>query len=344
MKLSSNFWLVVVGLGVTGLIIWGLVALEGAREKKIVGETSREVALTCTTDMATRFHIHPHLQILINGQEEVIPANTGINGLCMNSIHTHDATGLLHVEAPVQKDFTLGDFFAVWDKTFSKEQILDYKADATHAITLSVNGKEDDSYENYIFKDKDQIVINYGEMNKENITNSNNQAKTMSATLKTSKGDITIEFFDKQAPNTVANFLKLAKAGFYSGIKFHRVIKGFMIQGGDPLTKDDSKMAQWGTGGPGYSFADEIDAKSDLYVKTGYAKGIVAMANSGPNTNGSQFFIMTENYPLPPSYTIFGKVTSGQEVVDAIANVKTVKPGVLDRPVSPVVIESVTLK
>lgn len=161
-----------------------------------------------------------------------------------------------------------------------------------------------------------------------------------SATLKTNKGDITIEFFEKEAPKTVANFLKLAKEGFYNGTKFHRVIKGFMIQGGDPLTKDDSKINLWGTGDPGYKFADEIDAKSALYT-TGYKKGIVAMANSGPNTNGSQFFIMTEDYPLPPLYTIFGKVASGQEVVDKIANVPTASG---DRPVGAVVIESISLK
>ncbi|OGI94428.1 peptidylprolyl isomerase [Candidatus Nomurabacteria bacterium RIFCSPLOWO2_01_FULL_40_18] len=161
------------------------------------------------------------------------------------------------------------------------------------------------------------------------------------ATLKTNKGEITIEFFDAQAPKTVANFTKLAKDGFYDGVKFHRVIKGFMIQGGDPLTKDDSKMAFWGTGDPGYKFADEIDPKSDLYTKTGYAKGIVAMANSGPDTNGSQFFIMTENYPLPPLYTIFGKVISGQDVVDKIDNVQT---NTGDRPINPVVIESISLK
>ena len=113
-----------------------------------------------------------------------------------------------------------------------------------------------------------------------------------------------------------------------------------MIQAGDPLTKDDSKTALWGTGGPGYQFADEIDPKSDLYVKVGYMKGILAMANSGPNTNGSQFFIMNETNPLPPLYTIFGKVNTGQDVVDAIANVKT---GANDRPVDAVIINSITL-
>jgi cyclophilin family peptidyl-prolyl cis-trans isomerase len=162
----------------------------------------------------------------------------------------------------------------------------------------------------------------------------------MNATLHTSLGDITVEFFEAEAPNTVANFKKLVGSGFYNGVKFHRVIKGFMIQGGDPLSKDDSKMAMWGTGGPGYKFADEIDPTNALY-QAGYLKGIMAMANSGPNTNGSQFFIMTADYPLPPLYTIFGKVTAGQEVVDKIANVKT---GPNDRPVDPVTINSVSLQ
>jgi cyclophilin family peptidyl-prolyl cis-trans isomerase len=170
--------------------------------------------------------------------------------------------------------------------------------------------------------------------------NNNTNKKTMTATLHTNKGDITVEFFAKDAPNTVANFTKLAKEGFYDGVKFHRVIKGFMIQAGDPLSKDDTKMAFWGTGGPGYQFKDEIDPKSDLYTKVGYVKGILAMANSGPNTNGSQFFIMNENNPLPPLYTIFGKVDAGQDVVDKIASVPTV-PG--DRPVDPVIINSITL-
>jgi cyclophilin family peptidyl-prolyl cis-trans isomerase len=169
----------------------------------------------------------------------------------------------------------------------------------------------------------------------------NNNKKIMNATLKTNMGEITIEFFDADAPNTVANFQKLAKAGFYDSTKFHRVIKGFMIQGGDPNSKDDSKMNLWGTGDPGYKFADEIDPRSDLYVKVGYKKGVVAMANSGPNTNGSQFFIMNEDYNLPPLYTIFGKVTSGQDVVDKIALVKT---GASDRPIDPVIIKSITLK
>src|ERR1035437_4912866 len=107
----------------------------------------------------------------------------------------------------------------------------------------------------------------------------------MKATLKTNKGDIVIEFFEKETPNTVANFVKLAKSGFYDGVKFHRVIKNFMIQGGDPLTKEDSKMPYWGTGGPGYKFDDEITPGNNN------AEGTISMANAGRNTNGSQFFI-----------------------------------------------------
>lgn len=163
------------------------------------------------------------------------------------------------------------------------------------------------------------------------ITNSTD-TKTHMITLKTNYGDITFETYTKDAPNTVANFIQLSGAGFYDNLTFHRVIKGFMIQGGDPNGN--------GTGGPGYQFADEINASSALY-KTGYKKGIVAMANAGPNTNGSQFFIMAADYPLPPQYTIFGKVTAGQDVVDKINAVQTDQN---DKPVSPVVIESVMVK
>ena len=154
------------------------------------------------------------------------------------------------------------------------------------------------------------------------------------ATLHTSMGDIEIEFFDTLTPNTVANFTKLAKAGFYDGVKFHRVIKGFMIQSGDPLTKDDSKMAMWGTGGPGYQFADEVGPNNRNDV------GTISMANAGPNTNGSQFFInVAANNFLDSKHTVFGRVTSGMEVVKKIENVKT---GEGDRPVEAVIINSIT--
>lgn len=153
--------------------------------------------------------------------------------------------------------------------------------------------------------------------------------KTKMITIETNYGKIVFETYNSDAPKTVENFTTLANKGFYNGLIFHRVIPGFMIQGGDPQGT--------GMGGPGYKFADELNPNTASY-KAGYKKGVVAMANSGPNTNGSQFFIMTEDYPLPNNYTIFGKVVSGQDVVDKIANVKT-GPG--DKPVSPVIMKTV---
>ena len=159
--------------------------------------------------------------------------------------------------------------------------------------------------------------------------------KAMQAIFHTSKGDITIEF-SGATPNTVANFTKLAGEGFYNGTKFHRVISGFMIQGGDPLTKDDSMQARWGTGGPGYQFADEISAGNRN------APGTIAMANAGPNTNGSQFFInVADNAFLDAKHTVFGKVVAGMDVVTAIEHAPT---GQNDRPVEPMVITSVELR
>jgi cyclophilin family peptidyl-prolyl cis-trans isomerase len=152
------------------------------------------------------------------------------------------------------------------------------------------------------------------------------------ATLDTSMGKIVVEFYDADAPKTVTNFIKLTGKGFYNGLTFHRVIPGFMIQGGDPNGN--------GTGDPGYKFADELNPTTDSY-KAGYKKGVMAMANSGPNTNGSQFFIMTADYQLPNNYTIFGHVVSGQDIVDAIANVK--RDG-NDKPLTPVVIKGVTIQ
>ncbi len=156
------------------------------------------------------------------------------------------------------------------------------------------------------------------------------------ALIKTNLGDIKVKFDSANAPMTVENFLKLADSKFYDGTKFHRVIKGFMIQGGDPLSKDDSKMNMWGTGGPGYKFADELKGTEK------YTQGTLAMANSGKDTNGSQFFIVTANpgVGLPPSYTVFGSVVSGLDVALKIENAKT---GANDRPVENVVIKSVSV-
>ena len=162
----------------------------------------------------------------------------------------------------------------------------------------------------------------------ESQTNNKNMNKV---TIDTSLGKIVLELYEKDAPKTVENFRTLAGKGFYNNLIFHRVISGFMIQGGDPSGN--------GTGGPGYKFEDELNPNAVSY-KAGYKKGVLAMANSGPNTNGSQFFIMLADYPLPNSYTIFGRVISGQDVVDAIGKTKT---GANDRPVTPVVMKSVTV-
>ena len=162
----------------------------------------------------------------------------------------------------------------------------------------------------------------------------NNQTLTPismhAVTIKTNKGTIIFETYDNDAPKASSNFITLANKGFYNGLIFHRVIKDFMIQGGDPTGT--------GMGGPGYKFADELDPSTPSY-KAGYIRGVVAMANSGPDTNGSQFFIMHKDVPLPHNYTIFGKVISGLDVVDAIAT--TPRDG-NDKPLTKVVIESVT--
>ncbi len=154
------------------------------------------------------------------------------------------------------------------------------------------------------------------------------------AVIETNHGTIKFELLEQDAPKTTENFRLLAEKGYYDGVIFHRVIKNFMIQGGDPLGLGYGGESAWGG-----KFNDEINGSSDLY-KGGYSKGTVAMANSGPNTNGSQFFIMHVDYPLPPAYTKFGRVIEGQEVVDKIANVQT---GQGDKPGENVVMEKVTI-
>lgn len=149
--------------------------------------------------------------------------------------------------------------------------------------------------------------------------------------IKTNKGEIKIKLHQEDAPKTVENFLNLVKKGFYNGVIFHRVISGFMIQGGDPTGT--------GTGGPGYRFADELNPETESYQR-GYVRGTLAMANAGPNTNGSQFFIMHADYPLPHAYTIFGSVLEGLEVVDLIAQLETDSA---DRPLEEVVIQEVEI-
>ena len=156
-------------------------------------------------------------------------------------------------------------------------------------------------------------------------------SKKYTAVIKTSMGDMSIEFFTEDAPMTVNNFINLSRDGYYDNVIFHRVISGFMIQGGDPSGTGHGEMGKY----PGYKFEDELNNQRS------YDKGILAMANAGPDTNGSQFFIMHVNYPLPYQYTIFGFVTDGLEVIDKIASVET---GDGDKPVNDVVIETVEVK
>ena len=148
------------------------------------------------------------------------------------------------------------------------------------------------------------------------------------AFVKTNKGDMTLELFPKEAPITVNNFVFLARQGFYDGVVFHRVIADFMIQGGDPTGT--------GRGGPGYRFQDE-------QVTRDYLRGTLAMANAGPDTNGSQFFIIHKDFALPKSYNIFGQVTKGLEVLDAIATTAVGGPQGSD-PLEPQVIVSIRIQ
>ncbi|MDA8922657.1 peptidylprolyl isomerase [Acidimicrobiia bacterium] len=156
------------------------------------------------------------------------------------------------------------------------------------------------------------------------------QSKSYTAVIQTSMGDLSVEFFSDTAPITVNNFISLSNDGYYDNIIFHRVISGFMIQGGDPSGTGHGEYGKF----PGYTFEDELNNQQP------YEKGILAMANAGPNTNGSQFFIMHVDYPLPYQYTIFGKVTDGLDVIDLIASVQTAEG---DKPVEDVVILGVTV-
>lgn len=156
-------------------------------------------------------------------------------------------------------------------------------------------------------------------------------SKSYTALIKTNLGDITVELFQDTAPNTVNNFVSLSKDNYYDNVIFHRVISGFMIQGGDPSGTGHGDMGKY----PGYKFDDELDSPRD------YTKGILAMANAGPNTNGSQFFIMHNDYPLPYQYTIFGNVTKGLDVVDNIAAMET---DASDKPIKDITILDIQIE
>lgn len=149
------FWIVIIASATFGLI-WGLSGPSGSFSK-----TTRELSMSCTLDMYTKFHIHPHLTIMIDGAKQTIPANVGVAFGCMHPLHTHDDTGEIHIESPEKRGFTLGDFFAVWGKQFDKNRILDSQSDAAHEVALTINGAPSEQFEKLVLNDKDQIVIEY---------------------------------------------------------------------------------------------------------------------------------------------------------------------------------------
>lgn len=155
--------------------------------------------------------------------------------------------------------------------------------------------------------------------------------KTYTATMETTKGTMTFNLLAKETPVAVNNFVFLSREGFYTNTKFHRILSGFMVQGGDPLGN--------GRGGPGYKFNDEPITRE-------YKKGTLAMANSGPNTNGSQFFIIHKDYPLSKNYVIFGEIVNGLDVLDMIAGTPVVDNGMgeTSKPTEEVLIKSITIE
>jgi cyclophilin family peptidyl-prolyl cis-trans isomerase len=162
----------------------------------------------------------------------------------------------------------------------------------------------------------------------------------MHGVIDTDKGPIEIEFLASDAPKAVENFRLLAEHGYYNGLTFHRIVRGFMIQGGDPNGDGTGGESAWGG-----VFPDEINAQSPLY-RGGYRRGLVAMANRGADTNGSQFFILHQDYSLPPNYVIFARVINGMDVVDAIAATPTTMgmDGAMSKPQTPQVIKAVTIR
>jgi|GEM_PF-638511 len=164
-KIGFGGWIVLLLVVLIGLTIWWSPKAKEAKNNRLKEMTSREVALLCTTDMATQYHIHPEIQIVVNNVTQEIPKDIGIQPGCMTSIHTHEGGGIIHVESPVQKDFTLGDFFAVWKQDFSKDKILTHAVSNSTEIVVTVNGERVETYEHTILKDKDKdkdtISISY---------------------------------------------------------------------------------------------------------------------------------------------------------------------------------------
>lgn len=147
-------------------LLGGVFLFAGQKPTAQTGEvraerTTREVALTCDPEMGQVFHIHPTLQIMVNGENIPLPPNIGIRQTCMTVLHTHEPDGTIHVESPEKRDFTVGDFFAVWEQPFSKDEVLTYKASDSHHIRITVNGQEVDTFEDTILRDGELIVISY---------------------------------------------------------------------------------------------------------------------------------------------------------------------------------------
>lgn len=159
LKKSKTFlvWFLVIVFAVGLLGSTTLISLFGPKRNL----STRELAFSCTTDEATRFHIHPLLAIVAEGKNVEIPADVGESLTCLHPLHTHDNTGTIHVEAPEERDFTLGDFFAVWEKPLSKTQVLDYVADASHTLVMTVDGKPNEEFENLVLRDNEKIIIEY---------------------------------------------------------------------------------------------------------------------------------------------------------------------------------------
>lgn len=164
MKKKSNktvLTIVLVTVVAFGLLGFGSISRFLGGDSSGSSRSTREIAMSCTLDAYTQFHIHPHLRIIINGAEQTIPANVGSSPSCLHPLHMHDTTGTIHIESPEQRDFTLADFFAVWDKKFSRDQILDSVSDAKHEIVMTIDGQPNNAYQNLILKDKQEIVIEY---------------------------------------------------------------------------------------------------------------------------------------------------------------------------------------
>ncbi len=221
--------------------------------------------------------------------------------------------------------FLYGGIGAIIIAVFIAGYILRYKQPEDKSANLNLNNNASVSQ-----NEKKQAQTN-------EIKNKNNMH---TITIETNYGEIKFETYDADAPKAVNNFITLSQKGFYNNLTFHRVINGFMIQGGDPNCSSSTSSGPCGTGGPGYSFEDELNPNTKSY-QAGYQKGVVAMANAGPNTNASQFFIMLQDTPLPHNYTIFGKVISGQDIVDVIGKVQT---GANNKPLKPVIMEKVIIE